>query len=292
MNCNLCPRQCNVDRLNQKGFCGADKLKIAKVMKHFWEEPIISEGNGSGAIFFCFCSLRCLYCQNYEISHLGKGKEISIEKLADIFKQIEKSGANNINLVSPTHYTNEIIKALNIYKPAIPVVWNTSGYETTETIEKLKDYVDIYLTDFKYFDDNIAKEYSFAPNYKQKSTNAILQMRKNQPQDIIENGIMKKGLIIRHLVLPSHEQDSKNILKWIKENLGTRTIISLMSQYFPCYKAKNHPILSRKIKPIEYKAVINEFVNLGFKNGYSQEFSSANCTYVPEFNSGNDDFDY
>ena len=281
-----------VDREKQKGFCGADGIKIAKVMKHFWEEPLISGTNGSGAIFFCYCSLKCIYCQNYQISHLGEGKQISISTLANLFQQIEQSGAHNINLVSPTHYTNEIISAIELYKPSIPVVWNTSGYESEETIQKLKNYVDIYLCDFKYFDEAIAKEYSLAPNYKENCTKAILQMRKNQPNDIIENGIMKKGMIIRHLILPTHQNDSKNILRWIKEHLGQKTFISLMSQYTPFYKAKNHPVLNRKIKPIEYKAVINEFLSLGFENGFSQEYSSASCDYVPLFNSNDDDFRY
>lgn len=293
MNCNICPRNCNVNRKEKQGFCHAQSLKIAKVMKHYWEEPCISGTNGSGAIFFCYCSLRCIYCQNYEISHLGQGKEISVDTLVSLFKQLETSGVHNINLVTPTHYTNEIIQALKIYKPKIPIVWNTSGYETQQTIKKLKKYVDIYLTDFKYFDDNIAKDYSFAPNYKQACTSAILQMRKNQPEDIFEKGIMKKGIIIRHLILPTHSEDSKKILRWIKDNLGIKTYVSLMSQYLPCYKAKEHKVLNRKIKPIEYKAVVNEFLNLGFENGFGQDFASANCNYIPKFESKEkDEFDW
>lgn len=290
--CDLCPRSCGIDRNKKVGFCGAKNLKIAKVMKHFWEEPIVSGTEGSGAIFFCYCSLRCMYCQNYAISHLGEGKEINTNTLALLFKQLEQSGVHNINLVSPTHYTDQIIEALNIYRPNIPIVWNTSGYEKKETIEKLKNYVDIFLCDFKYFDNALAKEYSLAPNYAQMCTESLLQMRQNQPEDIIENGIMKKGLIVRHLVLPTHHQDSMAILDWVAKNLGTKTIVSLMSQYMPCYKALNHPVLKNKIKPIEYKAVINKFLSLGFENGFSQECSSAVCDYVPQFNSGDDKFDY
>lgn len=292
MICNLCPRECNIDRTLQKSFCGANTLKIAKVMKHFWEEPLISGTKGSGAVFFCFCSLKCIYCQNYEISHLGMGKEISVETLVSLFKQIEKSGAHNINLVSPTHYTEQIIDALNIYRPNIPIVWNTSGYESSETITRLKNYVDIYLCDFKYFDNNIAKEYSLATDYKEKCTQALLQMRENQPKDVICDGIMSKGLIVRHLLLPTHQEDSKKILGWVAENLGTKTIISLMSQYLPCYKAKDHEVLKRKIRPIEYKAVLNKFLALGFENGYSQEYTSAVCDFVPDFNNKDDEFDY
>ena len=290
--CNICPRNCNIDRFNLSGYCGAKGLKIALVMKHFWEEPIISGTNGSGSIFFSHCSLKCIYCQNYKISSGGLGKETTVEKLAGLFKQLEQSGVHNINLVSPTHYTNEIIAALNIYKPNIPIVWNTSGYETSDTIKKLKDYVDIYLCDFKYYDSSLSKEYSSAPDYMEKCTSALLQMRKNQPNDIIENGIMQKGIIVRHLVLPTHFNDSIKILEWIKCSLGINTIISLMNQYTPCYKALNHPILKNKLKQIEYKIVLNKFLELGFKSGFSQEKTSAICDFIPDFEKDHDSFIY
>ncbi|MFA5758270.1 MAG: radical SAM protein [Clostridia bacterium] len=290
--CNICPRNCLIDRSNSSDFCGAKSLKIALVMKHFWEEPIISGTNGSGAIFFSHCSLKCIYCQNYKISSGGLGKETTIEKLAGLFKQLEQSGVHNINLVSPTHYTTEIIAALNIYKPKIPIVWNTSGYETSDTIKKLKEYVDIYLCDFKYFDNKLSNEYSSAPDYMDKCTSALLQMRKNQPIDIIKNGIMQKGIIVRHLVLPTHFSDSIKILEWVKQNMGTDTIISLMNQYTPCYKALSHPILKNKLKPIEYKIVLNKFLKLGFTSGFSQEKSSATCDFIPDFEKNDDSFIY
>ena len=282
--CYICPRQCGVDRNINRGFCGANnKIKINKVMLHKWEEPVISDGNGSGAIFFSNCSLKCVFCQNYQISHNGIGEEITALQLANIFKDLEKQGANNINLVSPTHYTKQIIQALNIYKPKIPIVWNTSGYEKVETIKMLKDYVDIYLTDLKYVDENISLKYSGAKDYFKYCSSAIMQMRENQPQDIIENGIMKKGMIVRHLVLPSNIKDSKKVLDFINKNLSNNTMISLMSQYIPYYKANNFKEINRTLKPLEYKIVVNYANKLGFSNGFVQDLTSADSKYTPKF---------
>lgn len=282
--CEICPRRCKVDRDIKNGYCGSNnRLAIAKVMLHHWEEPIISGVNGSGAIFFSGCSLKCIYCQNYKISSEGIGKEIGINDLIEVFKKLENLGAHNINLVSPTHYARQIVEALKIYKPKIPIIWNTSGYENVETIEFLKDYIDIYLTDFKYFNNELAKEFSYANNYVECCKKAILKMRENQPEDIIENGIMKKGLIIRHLVLPNCIEDSKNIFNYIIKELGNSTYISLMSQYVPCYKALNNKKLNRKLKPVEYKIVLNYIKKLNFKNGFLQDLSSSNECYTPNF---------
>lgn len=296
--CNLCPRKCNIDRTNNVGFCNSsENLKIAKVMIHYFEEPIISGDNnltqnGSGTIFFSNCSLKCCYCQNSEISSGGEGKEISVETLADIFKQLENAGANNINLVTPTHYSKQIVEALNIYRPAIPIVWNTSGYENPEIINSLKDYIDIYLTDLKYFSSEISQKYSKAKDYFDNASNAILQMRKNQPVDIIENGLMKKGLIIRHMILPNQTNDSKIIIDWINKNLGNSTIISLMSQYVPMANAKLYPEINRKIKPIEYKLVLNLLKKLNFNNCFIQELESAETCYTPNFREIDNTFKY
>lgn len=282
--CNICPRKCNVDRHSKFGFCNAKKLEISKIMKHNWEEPIISGTMGSGTIFFTHCSLRCVYCQNYEISQKNLcNKEITPKELADIFQKLEQEHVHNINLVTPTHYTNEIIEALDIYRPNIPIVWNSSGYESVETIQKLKNYVDIYLVDFKYCDSEISKKYSLAPDYFQCTTKAILEMRNNQPNDIIENGIMKKGLIIRHLILPSCHKDSINILDWIYNNLGNDVYISLMGQYIPCFKASLFPEINRKLKPLEYKVVLNHLIKLGFENGFTQDLSSSSSQFIPDF---------
>ena len=281
MKCELCPRKCGTCRPQTIGVCGAKELKVAKVMKHFWEEPIISGTNGSGAIFFSHCSLKCVFCQNYEISHEGKGEIITPQQLAEIFKDLEKEGAHNINLVSPTHYTNEIIEALNIYKPNIPIVWNTNGYEEIHTIQKLKGYVDIFLTDLKYYSPEFSAKFSSAPNYFEKASKAILEMRKNQPEDITKSGIMQKGIIVRHLVMPTLTTDSIKILEWIKDNLGENTIVSIMSQYLPCYKAAA-PI-NRKLKPLEYKIIMKKCEELGLTNGYCQDFASASTNYIPKF---------
>lgn len=298
--CNICPRKCNIDRDNSIGFCKSNhKIKISKVMLHYFEEPIISGENtndkkagGSGAIFFSNCSLKCCYCQNYEISSNGNGKEVSIETLADIFKQLEHAGSNNINLVTPTHYSSQIIEALKIYRPNIPIVWNTSGYEKAEIVESLKDYVDVYLTDLKYFSSELSQKYSKAGDYFENASKAILQMRKNQPNDIIKNGLMKKGLIVRHMVLPNQTEDSKNIINWINANLGNKTYVSLMSQYVPMANAKQYIEINRKIKPIEYKILVNKLKKLGFVNAFTQELSSAQTCFTPDFDKLDKDFVY
>lgn len=298
--CNICPRNCNINRDFSLGFCKAsNKVKVSKVMQHFFEEPIISgteeDGtlkNGSGTIFFSSCNLKCCYCQNSEISTEALGKEVSTEALADIFKQLENAGANNINLVTPTHYTLQIIEALKIYKPKIPIVWNTSGYEKAETIKLLDGYVDIFLTDLKYFSSELSGKLSLAPNYFEEASKSILEMRKIVSEDKIENGLMKKGLIVRHLALPGQTADSKAVLKWIYENLGNETIISLMSQYVPMANAKSHPEINRKIKPIEYKILVNQLNEYGFKNAFTQEFESAETIYTPDFKSADDKFTY
>ena len=288
--CNICPRNCNINRDEKIGFCRAtNKPKIAKVMLHYFEEPPISgdqslgNKNGSGAIFFSSCNLKCVYCQNFDISSECYGKEVSIETLADIFKQLDEAGANNINLVTPTHYTKQIIEALQIYRPKIPIVWNTSGYEKPETIKLLKDYVDIFLTDFKYYNSSISKNFSNAENYPEMCKSSIIEMRKNQPFDIFENGLMKKGIIVRHLVLPNQTKDSSQIIDWIYNNLGNKTYLSLMAQYVPMSKALNIESLNRKIKPLEYKILVKKLNELEFENVFLQDYSSANSIYTPNF---------
>lgn len=292
MNCNICPRQCNVNRDNNVGFCSAsNNIKIAKYMLHFWEEPIISGTNGSGAIFFSHCNLKCVYCQNYKISSLDEGKYISVNDLIDIIQQLEKDGAHNINLVTPTHYTNQIIQALKQYHPKVPVVWNSNGYESIETIKQLKDIVDIYLVDMKYMDCNLALNLSKAQNYPQICTQAILQMRQNQPNDIIIDGIMQKGVIVRHLVLPNEIQNSFGVIDWIYNNLGKNTYISIMGQYTPYYlvtQLDKYAKYNRPLKPIEYKRVIHHLYKLGFDNGFEQELTSANESFIPDFDKFND----
>ena len=281
MLCNLCPRQCNVDRSKVVGFCGqSDKVKIAKYCLFNFEEPLISGKNGSGAIFFCGCSLKCVFCQNYEISTLSKGKEISIEQLAEIFKKLEDMGAENINLVNPTHYVLQIVQALKIYKPKIPIVYNTHGYESLLALRLLNDFVDVYLPDFKYFDNYCAKKYSHCENYVEITKKAIKFMRE-QKQDIIENGILKQGVIVRHLIMPLMTEQSIKILKWIKENLGD-TMVSLMAQYVPYGEASKHSEINRRITKREYDKVVNAYLDLNI-SGFVQDRESADTVYIPKW---------
>ena len=284
MICNSCPRKCNVDRSIRVGVCGVGEMpRVAKAYLHKWEDPIISGKNGSGTVFFSGCNLKCVFCQNYKISHNNYGKYITYDKLAEIFKNLEEAGASNINLVSPSHYVNAIKKALEIYRPNIPIVYNSSGYDDIESLEVLKDYIDIYLVDFKYFDTTLAERLSKAPNYPEIAKNAILKMREFIPEEVFdESGMMKKGVVIRHLVLPNHTDDSINILNWIKENIKN-PFVSLMSQYTPMHQAKMIEDINRPLKPIEYKLVEQTMVNLGLTTGYAQELSSANDCYTPVF---------
>ena len=287
MNCNLCPRQCNINRSTAIGFCGqTENLRISKVMFHKFEEPFIS-GNetdkGSGAIFFTGCNLRCVFCQNEPISHGNVGENISVEKLASIMQELEQNGALNINLVTPTHFASQIVKALKIYRPQIPVIWNSSGYETEQMLEMLAGFVDVFLVDFKYMDNALATRYSKAPNYAETAMACIKKMRQLQPKDIFENGYIKKGVVVRHLVLPSHTTDSINCLNFVANALGENAYISIMSQYEPRYNAVNYPEINRKLTPLEYKRVVNHALKLNLNNALVQDLSSANSCYTPNF---------
>lgn len=282
--CTICPRNCHVNRKKTAGFCGVNnKIKVSKVMLHQFEEPIISAGKGSGAIFFAGCNLRCVFCQNYKISHSAKGKTTSVKGLVKIFKRLEKMGAVNINLVTPTHYTAQIVEALKIYKPRVPVVWNSSGYESAQTIKQLKGLVDIFLVDYKYSSNAIALKYSRAGNYVENAQSAIIEMKKLQPTDVIENGVMKRGIIVRQLVLPSYTKNSMDCLDFVAKFLGADTIVSIMSQYEPMFEAEKYPEINRHITPLEYKRVVNHALELGLKNAYTQELSSASTIFTPKF---------
>lgn len=286
MQCKLCPRQCNIDRDKTTGYCGVNNtLKIARAGLHYWEEPIISGTEGSGTIFFSGCNLKCVYCQNYDISSQAFGKEITVERLSEIFKELEDKGANNINLVTPTHYVPQIIEALKIYRPKIPIVYNTSGYDSVSELKMLEGYVDVYLTDLKYVDSELSKTYSKAPDYFDVASKAILEMVRQQPTNVYnDKGMLIKGVIVRHMVLPGCMKDSFKVLDWIKDNLGVDTIVSIMGQYTPYYKSVDYPEINRPIKPLEYKAVIAHFNSIGLNNGYSQDLSSSSKDYIPPFN--------
>lgn len=285
--CKICPFECKVNRLEKKqGRCRCtDKIKIALVSIHKYEEPCISGENGSGTIFFSNCNLRCKFCQNYEISQLEKGREITIKDLAEIMIKQQEKGAHNINLVTPTMYTYQIIEAIKIAKENglnIPIIYNSNGYEKKGTIKELEGYIDVYLPDLKYYNNNMAKKYSDAPNYFEIATKAILEMiRQVGPPCFDEDGIIKKGVMIRHLVIPNHIQNSKNILKWIKENIPDEVYIDVMAQYFPTYKAKEDELINRKLTKKEYKEIENYFYMLDFKNGYIQELGEHEEEYVP-----------
>lgn len=288
-SCNLCPHNCNVNRLEGKiGRCKCNaKVKIALASLHYYEEPCISGKNGSGTVFFSNCNLNRKYCQNYEISQVGKGREIEIEELAQIFLDQQEKGANNINLVTPTSYVYHIIEALDIAKKnglKIPIIYNTNGYENLETIELLKGYIDIYLPDLKYYSNEIAKKYSGIDNYFEISTKAIKKMYEQVGVPIFdEEGIIQKGVIIRHLVLPNHILNSKHILKWIKENMSNDVYVSVMAQYFPTYRAKEDELINRKLTKNEYKQIEEYLYSLDLKNGYIQELGKHEEEYVPNF---------
>ena len=289
ISCTLCPHNCKVNRLEGKaGRCRCDdKLKIALASLHYFEEPCISGKNGSGTVFFTNCNLNCKYCQNYEISQEQKGKVITVEELANIFLEQKEKGANNINLVTPTSYVYQIIEALDIAKAKglnIPIIYNTNGYENIETIELLKGYIDVYLPDLKYYYNELGEKYSNVKKYFDIATQAIKEMyRQVGVPQLDENGIMKKGLMIRHLVLPNNIQNSKNILKWIKENIDNEVYISIMAQYFPTYKAKDVDKLSRKLTKKEYEEIENYLYDLNLENGYIQELGEHEEEYVPKW---------
>lgn len=289
--CEICPRKCKVNRYEKKGYCKCDdKVRIALVSKHYFEEPCISGRNGSGTIFFSNCNLNCVFCQNHDISQGGKGIDVTVERLAEIMLEQQERGANNINLVTPTMYVEQIIKAIDIAKDGglnIPIVYNTNGYEEVETIKKLAGYIDIYLPDFKYFTNELAIKYSKAPNYFEKVTSALLEMQSQFDEYVFGGEIMKKGMIVRHLVLPNHIQNSKNVLKWIKENLREDIYVSVMAQYFPTYKAVGDELIGRKLSFSEYRKIEQYFYGLDIKNGYIQDLGKHEEEFVPDFNMDN-----
>lgn len=288
-NCNVCPHRCGINRIAGKiGRCKAtDKVKVALASIHNFEEPCISGKNGSGTVFFSNCNLNCVFCQNYEISQLGKGKEISIEELADIFIKQQNKNVHNINLVTPTIYIYQIIEAIKLARDKglkIPIVYNSNGYENVEALKHLKGYIDIYLPDLKYSNNEIAYKYSNIKNYYENAVQAIKEMYNQVGTPIIdENGIMKKGLMIRHLVLPNQLQNSKDVLKWINDNMDKKVFVSVMAQYFPTYRAKNFPEISRKLTKEEYNEIEQYLYSLDLENGYIQELGEHEEEYVPDF---------
>jgi len=287
MKCNICPHNCNVDRLNQLGVCQAPvNFKVAHIQLHYWEEPCISGTNGSGTIFFSHCNLKCVFCQNFEISQKGNGKIISEDEFIELCSKLKNQGVHNINLATPTCYSHLLIEILPKVKAKInlPIIWNSNAYEKTETLKQLNGLVDVYLPDFKYFNEDMALTYSGAKNYYKTALNAIKEMV-NQVGEVKLNkdDLVQKGVIIRHIALPNHIDDSKQILKTIKDNFGDKVWVSLMSQYYPAYQAKNFPEINRLLTKQEYEEIKNYYEELNFSGGYFQELDSANKLYTPKF---------
>ena len=286
--CVICPHNCGVNRLDgQVGRCKSrDTVKIALYSTHNFEEPCISGKRGSGTVFFSNCNMNCVFCQNYEISQKGKGREISIEDLAEIFIKQQKKDVENINLVTPTSYVPQIIEAIKIARGnglKLPIVYNTNGYEKVETLKMLEGYIDIYLPDLKYSDDLLAKRLSKVDNYFEIATNAIREMYRQTGRAIFnDDGIMQKGMIIRHLVLPNHILNSRRVLKWINDNMSD-VYVSVMAQYFPTYKAKDIEDINRKLTKEEYEEIENYLYRLNLENGYIQELGEHEEEYVPRW---------
>lgn len=285
MKCNQCPRKCNTERTEERfGFCGVGELpKIARSALHFDEEPPISGTRGAGTIFFSGCNLRCVFCQNYDISKEHQGVVITPYQLSEEYRKLEAMGAQNIEFVTPSHYVNAILESLQYYHPRVPLIWNSSGYDSVDALKQLEGVIDIYLPDFKYSDDELAKRLSHCGDYVETATAAIDEMLRQQPEIIIENGVMKKGVIIRHLVLPSHTKNSIGVLEIIKERYGTSALVSLMAQYMPAGKAADYPDINRKLTKREYNKVLNKYIELDL-DGFAQELDSSDQKYVPEWN--------
>lgn len=281
MLCFQCPVKCGADRKINSGACGVKQIKIAKYYLHPFEEPPISFKNGSGCIFFCGCSLKCAFCQNFELSRNMRGKQISVEELAEIFKELEARGAENINLVNPTHYLNDIEKAFEIYRPKIPVVWNTHGYERLESLEIADKFVDIYLPDLKFTDTLLAKRYTARENYAEYALPAIRFMAQ-KPLKMREDGKMLSGCIVRHLILPLAAYDSVNIVKFVS-TLPKDVYFSLMGQYTPFGEIQNLKELQRKITRREYEKVLAAVEEYGLKNVFLQSLDSAEEAYIPKW---------
>lgn len=288
-HCMLCPRRCGVDRRSAVGFCGAGALaRVALVSLHHWEEPCLTGDTGAGTVFFSYCNLRCCFCQNHEISHGGKGIEVTDERLADIFLEQQQGGAATMDLVTPTHYVPQILHAIDLARARgfrLPVVYNSSAYETVETVDALRGYVDIFLPDLKYMEADSAREYSQAADYFLAASAAIRRMVEIAgPIHFDEDRQLRRGVLVRHLVLPGHRHESMRILDWLWAEFGDSIQISLMNQYTPLYKAGEHKGMNRRLTTFEYESVVDHALALGIKNCYIQEGQTASEKFVPDFN--------
>ena len=281
-NCKLCPRECGADRQKSVGVCGVSAPKIAKYYLHPFEEPCISFKNGSGTIFFVGCSLRCVFCQNYELSRAERGKDFSSKALADVFKELEDKGAENISLVTAGHLIPYLLPAFEIYKPKIPVVYNSSGYEKVDTLKLIDPFVDIYLPDVKFYSPTLSKRYTGREDYFDVAEKAVKFMA-NKPLKMTDEGTMLSGVIVRHLVMPMGVNDTRAILKWFKDELPPTVYLSLMSQYTPYGNTQNFPELNRPITAREYQTALDTAESLGITNLFTQERSSSNEKFIPSW---------
>ncbi len=289
-NCTLCPRACQVDRTRgQRGYCRQTaELVVARAALHMWEEPCLSGANGSGAVFFSGCSLGCVYCQNYHIAQGLAGKPITIARLADIFLELQGQAAHNINLVTPTHYVPQIIEALILARGkglVVPIVYNCSGYEKVETLRLLEGYVDIYLPDCKYMSQEVARKYSHAADYFAIALAAIKEMVRQAGEPAFnEEGLLTRGVLVRHLTLPGYLEDSKLILKYLYDSFGDKILLSIMNQYTPLAQINQYPEINRRVTEQEYNALVDYAIALGIENGFIQQGETALESFIPEFN--------
>lgn len=282
--CFLCPVGCGVGRDERAGYCGeTNRVRIAKYYLHKFEEPVINGKNGSGTVFFCGCSLKCVFCQNYALSRSETGKEVTPKELAEIFKELENTGATNINLVTPTHFAPQIAEAFAIYRPAIPVVYNTHSYEPVKTLEILRKYVDIYLPDLKFYSPDISERYTGKRNYFSVASEAVKYMASVKKTEFAQDGTMKSGVVVRHMVMPLCVEDSRKIVGWFSENLADKAYFSLMAQYTPFGNIARYPELKRRITPREYQRVYEEVLNRGIENYFAQELGSAKESFIPKW---------
>jgi putative pyruvate formate lyase activating enzyme len=286
ISCTVCPHECSVDRVNKKGFCNSFfDIRISNHQLHFWEEPVLSGNHGSGTIFFSNCTMRCVYCQNYAISQDGIGRVVTIEQLVDCMFELEALNAHNINLVTPSHFSLQLVQAITIAKKSglhLPIIWNSSSYEKPETLKKLDGLVNIYLPDFRYYNDDMAFRYSGIKHYTKWAKSSIIEMYRQTGHMKVESDIAKKGILIRLLVMPGQVEQIKDILYWTADNLGTETWISLMGQYYPTNKSAIYPEINRSINADEYSICMDYMNELGFENGYRQEIGSSS-DYTPDF---------
>lgn len=287
-SCKVCPRSCGINRNENLGFCKSGaSVKLAKAYGHMWEEPCISGTKGSGTVFFSNCNLRCVFCQNHDISQESTGREVSIQRLSEIFLEQQERGFHNINLVNPTHYAPQIIEAIKISKSkglTIPIVYNSNGYETTDTIDDLEGFIDIYIPDFKYFNDKYAIKYSNAPDYFNIASACISRMvEQTGPCKFDEQGIMTRGVIIRHLMLPGLLFDSKKVVDYIYKSFGDDVYLSLMNQYTPMFHAKDYPEINKRLNPGHYDSLIDHCLEIGYKNAFIQESGTDTTDFVPDF---------